>query len=113
MPIIKDIIDGKLNAVVPSIVFFEMFHKCVYKLHMNMQEMIEFTKQLAFEISYDNIPRLDIESFFKSIENCKNYGLLPIDASIATFMKDNQISTIISQDNDFDRVEGITRLNPV
>ncbi|HID26842.1 MAG TPA: hypothetical protein EYP22_03230 [Methanosarcinales archaeon] len=33
-PIIDDIIDRKINAVVPTIVLLEVFHKCVYKFHI-------------------------------------------------------------------------------
>ena len=105
--------ESTINAVVPTIVLLEVFHKCVYKFHMNLQEVVDFIKQLALVISYNNIPKLDIDLFFESIEICKNAGMLPIDASIATYMKNNQIKVIISNNKDFDRVNGIQRIDPI
>lgn len=105
--ILKNIITGE-NAAVTSTLSLD---ETMWVLHRNnaKKEIREFIEDVY------RMPNLEITSGSKlvplrAVEYIEKYELRPRDAYHAAIMEEENIDTIASDDADFDRVKGITRI---
>lgn len=74
----------------------------------NMNDFVIFINTLNL-----NILRLNIANIPRTVELMNKYKLDFDDALVVSFMKDNNIKTLISFDRDFDKVNIIKREEPI
>jgi len=131
--ILKDVENGSIEGVTSTLVLDEVLHKMILieasdKFQISIKETVPFLKKNHKEIplleaSWKDIDRIQkIENltvcgispdvFKSSINVAKTNMLLAHDALHIAVMKYESIADIATNDNDFERIEGVTVWKP-
>ncbi len=99
---------GRYKPYTDVLVLDELIHVSRRKYRVGYQETIEFIDSIV--LPYVTILALGEEEYKTSRNIMLKYGLRPSDALHVAAMLGNNIKIIVSEDGDYDRVDGIRRV---
>ena len=87
------------------------------RLQKHQRDIAALTRfqQAVFEIDLLNLESIDVQiaDVLRAAEISRQFGLLTNDAVVVAVMQRRGLQNIASNDEDFDRVSGITRFAPI
>ncbi|TES98588.1 MAG: PIN domain-containing protein [Promethearchaeota archaeon] len=106
------IADGKEIAGIPSIVFMESYHALVYKFKFLSSEV---KHRLSAILDSENviIYTISTSTILFAFEIASQYKIGGRDSLIAASLLENNVKEIYSHDADFDKINEITRVDPI
>jgi predicted nucleic acid-binding protein len=106
------IADAKEFAGVPSIVFMESYHALVYKFKFLSSEV---KPRLSAILDSENviIYSISTSTILYAFEIASQYKMGGRDSLIAASLLENGVKEIYSHDADFDKINEITRVDPI
>ena len=106
------IADAKEIAGIPSIVFMESYHALVYKFKFLSSEV---KRRLTAILDSENviIYNISTSTILYAFEIASQYKMGGRDSLIAASLLENNVKEIYSHDADFDKINEITRVDPI
>ncbi len=106
------IADAKEFAGIPSIVFMESYHALVYKFKFLSSEV---KHRLSAILDSENviIYNISTSTILYAFEIASQYKMGGRDSLIAASLLENGVKEIYSHDADFDKINEITRVDPI
>lgn len=105
--VISNISEGKERVLTTVVHLSEVVN--ILKYGMSTEELVELITGL-FMLENIEIYGITKELYFSAVELSRDLKIDPNDALAIDAMKTNNITEIYSFDEDFDKIEGITRL---
>lgn len=105
--VISNISEGKERVLTTVVHLSEVVN--ILKYGMSTEELVELITGL-FMLENVEIYGITKEVYFSAVELSRDLKIDPNDALAIDAMKTNNITEIYSFDEDFDKIEGITRL---
>jgi len=108
----EKIADANEIAGIPSIVFMESYHALVYKFKFLSSEV---KRRLTAILDSENviIYTISTSTILYAFEIASQYKIGGRDSLIAASLLENNVNEIYSHDADFDKINEITRVDPI
>ena len=97
---------GECEAITSVLVLDEV----MWGLHKKKEFQLEQSIRNIYELPNLTVVELYADAPLVAVEFIKKYNLKPRDAMHCAFMQQHGISTIASNDSDFDKIKGIKRI---
>ncbi|MBI5653821.1 MAG: type II toxin-antitoxin system VapC family toxin [Chloroflexi bacterium] len=110
--ILSDVETGVLTTVVNTETLQELLYR-YYHINLADKGLRLCRDILAYPLTILPITESDIRLAIDLFDTHRNAGLKPRDALHAATMKNNGIARLISSDKDFDRLDFLTRTDPL
>ncbi len=106
--LLDDIVKNKLNAVTSVLVIDEVMWALIRN---KRRDILENAVKNIYDLPNLSIKEVAPQNALLAVHFINKYGLKPRDAMHCAFMQLNNISTIVTNDKDFDKVKEVKRVH--